>query len=90
MEAIASPVRRTRGFHHCEFCLADARPSDAVAENEDPNLVRGNGEVWFTTKDATNLAAPVMIVHYITHHEYLPPDQFIEAVRAGRRTRGLI
>ncbi len=27
--------------------------------------------------------APTMIIHYVEHHQYVPPDEFIEAVMSG-------
>ena len=38
-----------------------------------------NGEIR-VVKEGLTFAAPVLIVHYIEEHGYLPPAQFIEAV----------
>ena len=39
----------------------------------------GNGEIKVSGQGIT-FAAPVLIVHYIEQHRYLPPAQFLEAV----------
>jgi hypothetical protein len=41
----------------------------------------GNGEIWVPGDDVI-YAAPVLIVHYIEEHGYLPPPQFLKAVAA--------
>jgi hypothetical protein len=68
-----SPVKTTRGYHHCDFCgnlegrfISDEELSDAEIR------VRG--------ADGTTYAAPCLILHYVTAHHYLPPQQFIDAV----------
>jgi hypothetical protein len=48
-----------------------------------PEVAQGNGEIWLTTPGGINYAAPVMVVHYIDEHMYLPPVAFIDAVRMG-------
>lgn len=43
----------------------------------------GNGEIRVGS-DGITYAAPVLIVHYIKDHGYLPPAQFLEAIdKAG-------
>ena len=39
------------------------------------------GNVWVPTSDVVYIA-PEMIVHYIVDHDYLPPDEFRQAVEA--------
>jgi len=91
MKLLASnPVELYRGRHVCELC---AEPSDIVKTTLpnsvvlDPNCswVR-----WFAQRSSndeirvswggTIFAAPVLIVHYIEAHSYLPPAQFLKAV----------
>lgn len=57
-------VKVTRGHHTCELC-------------ENGN---GNGEIRVRGKNEIIFAAPVLILHYITEHDYLPPQGFIDAV----------
>jgi hypothetical protein len=56
---------------------------------EAPNVARGHGEIWLTAPDGTNFAAPELIVHHIDEHQYLPPNEFIEAVQSGVPTPGV-
>jgi hypothetical protein len=58
----------------------------------------GNGEIIVKGEDGRRYAAPTLILHYIEAHHYLPPEEFIQAVRhvrsrrirkhAGERRRG--
>ena len=87
---ITQPVERYRGFHICELC---AEPPDLVKTTIpnsvvlDPNCPwaqwvaqrKSNGEIRVSSGGVT-FAAPVLIVHYIEAHGYLPPRQFLKAV----------
>jgi hypothetical protein len=42
----------------------------------------GNGEIRVLGSERF-YAAPVLILHYVTRHEYRPPDEFIRAVIEG-------
>jgi hypothetical protein len=44
----------------------------------------GNGEVQLAGEGDTVYVAPTMILHYIIEHHYLPPEEFIDALRLGR------
>ena len=85
------PVRLSRGWHFCEVCVT---PDDVVVsylpnagKQIDPkcswvkwaNQRRGNGEIAVTYEE-TVFAAPVLILHYIEEHGYLPPAEFLTAV----------
>jgi hypothetical protein len=63
------PYIRTKGFHTCEFCTDsdDKRISRSSTEFK----VEGNGKTY---------CFPQMLVHYITKHNYQPPQEFIDAV----------
>jgi hypothetical protein len=65
-ELCRNPVRRTRGFHTCPFCIE--------------GNVRGNGEIHVVSSTGEVFVAPALIWHYVVVHDYRPPDQFIEAV----------
>lgn len=54
------------GFHECAFC------GDKGAS--------GSGEIHVVGSDGVTYVAPSMIFHYIDVHEYLPPQQFLDAV----------
>lgn len=59
----------TRGWNDCPFC-ENAKSS---AEYYIPIL---------PTKNRKGYHSPEMIIHYITEHNYLPPQEFIDAVMA--------
>lgn len=61
-----------RGSHMCEMCKSNG------LKWEDAAHARGNGEVRITRNGITYVA-PVLIGHYILGHNYLPPQEFIEA-----------
>ncbi len=87
----SSPVELYRGVHICELC---AEPADVVktfVPNRggliDPNCSwiqwakqrSGNGEIR-VSRERVVYAAPVLVVHYIEEHSYLPPAEFLKAV----------
>jgi hypothetical protein len=45
----------------------------------------GNGEIRVTATNGINYVAPVLILHYVGAHEYLPPKEFIDAVMRAAR-----
>jgi hypothetical protein len=47
-----------------------------------PEEMLGNGEIRVRGLDGKIYVAPVLIFHYISRHEYLPPGVFLEAVAA--------
>src|SRR5580698_4584471 len=89
MKSLATkPVNLFLGYHYCEICVA---PPDVVKSflpnwpnRIDPNCSwakwrdqrRSNGEARVAYEGVT-FAAPVLIVHYIEEHGYLPPTQFL-------------
>jgi hypothetical protein len=86
----AKPVELYRGYHICEVCseppgLIKATIPDRVTI--DPNCSwakwrgqrKSNGEIRVSYEGVT-FAAPLLIVHYIEEHGYLPPAQFLKAI----------
>lgn len=67
------PVMLHRGFHVCEFCSADK-----INNFELPKI--GNGHIKVKLDNQFSFWAPTMIHHYISVHNYLPPQAFIDAV----------
>jgi hypothetical protein len=61
-------VKRTRGFHPCDFCKGRNKPHGSAEIR-----VLGEGRVF---------AAPELVYHYVVAHGYKPPDEFIAAVLA--------
>jgi hypothetical protein len=91
MKLLASnPVELYRGKHICELCV---KPPDLVKTTLpnsvvlDPNCSwarwsdqrSSNGEIR-VSGEGIIFAAPVLIVHYIEVHNYLPPTEFLRAV----------
>ena len=72
------PTELYRGFHICELC---SHPKGILAEQdwEWAKSRSSNGEIRVTL-GMTTYAAPVLIVHYIQEHGYLPPVEFLRAV----------
>lgn len=62
------PSRQTRGFHVCPLCT-----SDPATGSSEIRVLGLNGKIY---------AAPSMLIHYITCHNYLPPQEFIDALNA--------
>src|ERR1700683_3987629 len=58
-----NPIRQTRGFHKYPFC-----------GNE-----KGSSEIRVTAQDGKVYAAPILVIHYIEAHAYLPPREFVKA-----------
>ncbi|WP_234731832.1 DUF7919 family protein [Acidocella facilis] len=78
---VATPVRLFRGSHLCEFC---PKPPTILSKGGIPMLAplpgtTGNGEIHIKTANNTTYVAPVLILHYVTDHHYLPPQEFIDA-----------
>jgi hypothetical protein len=91
MKLLASkPVQLYRGKHICELCAEPPDLAKTTLANRtvlDPNCSwarwvyerSSNGEIR-VSGDGIVFAAPVLIVHYIEAHNYLPPTQFLKAV----------
>jgi hypothetical protein len=73
------PVNRYRGWHGCHFCKEyPVRLTDPEGE-----FCFGDGEIRVPAKDErVTYVAPNLICHYVVAHQYLPPDVFLDALRA--------
>ena len=82
----ADPVDITRGIHLCEFCPPPPRTlTPAGLPMIDPiDGTFGNGEIRVTSGEVTYVA-PVLILHYVVAHRYLPPTEFVRAVEQRDR-----
>ena len=82
----SKPVELYRGKHVCELCIG--APDIFVGKAINPVWAEwaeqrsSNGEFRVSGKQVI-FAAPVLIVHYIEEHGYLPPAEFLEAVRVA-------
>ena len=72
------PVNRYRGFHGCHFCNEyPVRITDFEGE-----FFLGDGEIRVPSADEkVRYVAPNLIYHYVSAHDYLPPDVFLDAVQ---------
>lgn len=76
---------RTRGWQNCELPHPSGEVDYPITVKIDGDEVPlGSAEVRVATEDNTILSAPNLIWHYVTSHNYRPPEIFIEAVRAHR------
>src|SRR5262245_34623367 len=66
-----SPVNRTRGWQECQFC--GQRHRVKVIRNE-TTLVLGSAGIRVSGEGGVIYAAPDMVYHYVTEHNYKPPD----------------
>ena len=71
------PKNICRGFHECDICIS---PNTETEFKEIFIREKGNGEIHITDIETTYIA-PVMIVHFIEKHNYLPPIEFINAIK---------
>jgi hypothetical protein len=86
----SKPVELYRGTHTCELCI---EPPGLVKTYTHKGIVIGSNCSWarWVAERSSNgeirvsrggiiFAAPVLIVHNIEIHGYLPPEQFLQAV----------
>jgi hypothetical protein len=84
------PVELHRGKHICELCI---EPPNLVKWNQDKRAVIDPNCSWWkwassrsstgeirVARGGMTFAAPLLIVHYIEEHCYLPPADFLKAV----------
>lgn len=72
-----NPVNVHRGMHFCELC-----PDFQTARFNTlrDHIFIGSGEIRIADNRGMIFASPVMIVHYVEQHNYLPPAEFCAAV----------
>lgn len=71
------PILLCRGIHLCNFCRTSI---NTPYDFEGRPIRGGNGEIHVSGSDGTVFAAPTLVLHYVTEHQYLPPKPFVEAV----------
>jgi hypothetical protein len=79
---VAARVNLYRGKHYCEFCPGPTfitAPSGLRLAEPSPGT-SGNGEIRVVAANGITYVAPVLVLHYVVTHKYLPPPEFIEAV----------
>lgn len=73
-------VNQIRGIHPCNFCGEDRVALTAYGNR---TVMLGSSEIWVPSENGDIFfAAPSMILHYIEHHRYLPPQPYVRAVMA--------
>jgi hypothetical protein len=81
------PVNRMRGWHDCDLCERPAgqpgspRPPKVQMEVDGSLVLLGNCEIRVRTRAGQAYAAPSLLAHYMAVHRYLPPPDFLEALR---------
>src|SRR5262249_2131508 len=65
------PTNATRGLHFCRLCPAG---------DDDADRACGHAEIRVVGTDGTRYAAPTLIHHYVTVHNYKPPQAFVDAL----------
>ena len=74
------PVRIYRGFHVCALCKKNKKYILPTVERNGETRKVGFYEIRIWGRNGKAYAAPSMIYHYITCHQYKPPQEFIDAV----------
>lgn len=98
-ELAQHPVNLYRGYHICNICpsedvtytlspgglrMREFPPACAVVSHRGAEAtIRGNGEVRVAETNGTRWAAPALVFHYVTAHQYRPPQGFVDAVLTG-------
>lgn len=71
-----SMVHPTLGYHRCPFC----GKTGVRIQRGDEECGLGAGEIRVLGNHDIVYAAPNLIYHYITAHQYCPPSEFLQAV----------
>ncbi|MFE0099856.1 hypothetical protein [Streptomyces sp. NPDC059009] len=79
------PAAKMRGWHRCSL----PHENDEAAypyrvRLADVHIALGGAEVRVYTPEGKLLSAPDLVYHYVKDHNYLPPEEFIEAVLSER------
>lgn len=77
---------QSRGFHYCTFC-GKLELQEVWSQRFEASYSLGSAEIRVKSDDGTLYVAPNLITHYIVDHEYMPPGEFLEAVRHEVRRR---
>ncbi|WP_443732558.1 DUF7919 family protein [Yinghuangia soli] len=73
-------INGTCGLHFCGFCPPDV---DEVAREDLGRVPSGSAEIRVASPCGSfAYAAPSLIGHYVEDHGYVPPAEFVDAVRA--------
>jgi hypothetical protein len=79
LDVLAGPqVNVMRGFHLCTFC--DGGRSMLTVRRNDTSVSMGHAEIRVPGDPGLMFAAPTLIWHYVTAHQYRPPQPFLDAL----------
>jgi hypothetical protein len=78
-------VTQTRGLHSCEFCSHDESDltPPVIAERNGQKLLLGSAEIRVFSRTGDIYATPDLIYHYVSVHNYSPPEEFLIALGEG-------
>ncbi len=76
------PIVEHRGYHMCEFCspAPDATPHECP-QGQTKKL--GSKLICVFGSDSTAYLSPDLVFHYVSDHNYAPPDDYVRAVVSG-------
>ena len=74
-----TPARQTRGWHACQLC--PHQPGGRLVERLGRQCRLGSAEIRVRGSGGIDFASPNLIFHYVRDHSYLPPPQYLEALR---------
>jgi len=74
---LRDPILMSWGYHYCDLC----GPVGRILRSRRSRA--GNGEIRVQAKNGDIFQAPVLILHYIEKHNYLPPESFLNALADG-------
>ncbi|MFG1496799.1 hypothetical protein ABMA57_09210 [Saccharospirillum sp. HFRX-1] len=69
-------ISRKRSARKCKLCNSDY----ISIENQEGKEVLGAANLLIPYAQNTYFIAPTMVGHYISYHNYMPPEEFISAV----------
>jgi hypothetical protein len=72
----AERVNGMRGYHRCPFCEEREQVSMLL---EDEIVYLGSAEIHIKA-GSTTYVAPNLLPHYMEAHEYMPPEQVLQAL----------
>ncbi|MQS09804.1 hypothetical protein [Streptomyces alkaliphilus] len=72
---------KTRGLHSCRL-FRGFKPScgKVSLETDTGPITLGSSEIRVVTGKGEWLISPDLVFHYVTRHDYLPPEEFMKAV----------
>ncbi|WP_305785391.1 hypothetical protein [Symbioplanes lichenis] len=73
-------VNAMRGWQDCPFCPAPSPRRAVEAPHPSGPVFLGNAEIRVPGGPGKMYAAPNLIWHYVTAHDYRPPEVFVAAV----------